>query len=176
MPLNLDQITYEDHVRSQCGRSICVVAEDFTISSNVGSLFRISDALGVEKIYLSGSSPTPPNRKIKQASRAADRHVPFAYERDALAIIEKRKAEGYLIVALERTVESRSIREHDIQEQKICLILGAERKGIRDALLLASDVVLHIPMCGVNSSMNVSDACAIALYELSSFETKRPNE
>ena len=49
---------------------------------------------------------------------------------------------------------------------RICLIVGAENAGVCQALLDASDVTVHIPMRGHNSSMNVANACAIAAYDI----------
>ena len=48
----------------------------------------------------------------------------------------------------------------------IVLIIGNENHGVSDDLLRQSDIVLHIEMYGNNSSMNVTHAAAIALYEL----------
>ena len=49
---------------------VCFLAHDVDVPMNIGSLFRIADALGVEKIYLSGTSLVPPNAKIRKTSRA----------------------------------------------------------------------------------------------------------
>ena len=51
--------------------------------------------------------------------------------------------------------------------EKICLILGNESKGVNDDLLEASDYCIHIPMLGMNSSMNVICAASIAVFEMS---------
>lgn len=161
------QISHKDHFSSPAKKTVCILVENFSVSSNVGSVFRISDALGVKKIYLVGSTPTPPNRKIKQAARSTDQHVPFSYESNSVSLIQRLKKENYKIVSLERTQDSKDIRDHGILPgEKVCLVLGSETKGVPRDLLLVSDLVLHIPMLGVNSSMNVANACAIAVYEL----------
>jgi len=134
---------------------------------NVGSLFRIADALGIEKIYLSGSSPSPPNGKIKKTSRSTEKYVPFSYEESPLDLIKKLKYEGYEIISLEITSSSMDIRELSLSEnEKVCLILGSENSGVCQPLLDASDKIVHIPMVGVNSSMNVAAACSIATFEI----------
>ncbi len=159
-----------DHSHHRPGKrkfSLCYLAHDIGVPLNVGSLFRIADALGVEKIYLSGSSPVPPSSKIKKTSRSADKYVPYSYEPNPLDIVERLKADGYRIVSLEITSASVDIRSLSISENdKICLVVGAENQGICQELLDASDVTVHIPMLGVNSSMNVANACSIATYEI----------
>lgn len=134
---------------------------------NIGSLFRIADALGIEQIYLSGSSPLPPNPKIRKTSRATEQFVPYTYEHDPLTIINRLKSEGYLIVSLEITSSSIDIRELSLAGgEKLCLILGSECSGVAQQLLNVSDMTIHIPMRGHNSSMNVAMACSIASFEI----------
>jgi len=146
---------------------ICFLAHDIEVPMNIGSLFRIADALGVEKIYLSGTSLVPPNTKIRKTSRATETHVPFSYEKNPLDIIRKLKSEGYTIISLEITSASIDIGELSLTgTENICLILGSERSGVRQELLDESDFTVHIPMMGQNSSMNVATACAIATYEI----------
>ena len=78
------------------------------------------------------------------------------------------KASGYKIISLEITSCSINIEDFLItKSEKICLILGSENKGICQDLLDASDETIHIPMLGINSSMNVATTgCSIATYEI----------
>lgn len=134
---------------------------------NIGSIFRIADALGVENIYLTGSSLTPPNSKIHKTSRATEKYVPFQFEQNALHAIDQLKTEHYRIICLEITSNSIAIENLTLNpNDKVCLILGSENKGVSQELLDVSDDVVHIPMLGKNSSMNVANACAIACYDL----------
>jgi tRNA G18 (ribose-2'-O)-methylase SpoU len=153
-------------VRQGATFPVCVIAEDLELPVNVGSLFRIADALGVEKLYLTGSSPVPPNRKIRKASRATEQAVPYEYQPSALEVVARLRAVGYTILALELSTCSRDIRTWQPANAKLALIIGAENRGVSQTLLDAADQTLHIAMCGQNSSMNVSTACAIALFEL----------
>ncbi len=123
------------------------LVHDIDVPMNIGSLFRIADALGVEKIYLSGSSPIPPNSKIRKTSRAAEKYVPFSYEKDPFALIQKLKSEGYTIISLEIASASTDIQELSVSNhEKICLVLGSENGGISQELLDVSDKTVHIPM------------------------------
>ena len=152
---------------------MCYLVHDFDVPMNIGSLFRIADALGVEKIYLSGSSLIPPNSKIKKTSRSTEKYVPYHYEKDPLNIVGKLKSEGYIIISLEITSSSIDIGDIPISgSEKICLIPGSENYGVPQALLNRSDLTVHIPMLGQNSSMNVAAACSIATYEI----TRRLNK
>lgn len=161
------QLEYIDHKPSGKKYSLCYLADNIELPTNIGSFFRIADALGVEKIYLTGTSVTPPNSKIKKTSRSTEQYVAYAYEQDPLTVISTLKNDGYKVVSLEITDTSIDLRALPLtQTDKVCLVLGSERRGINQALLDASDVSVHIPMLGMNSSMNVASACAIATYEL----------
>jgi len=146
---------------------ICILAHDIDLPGNVGSLFRIADALGVEKIYLSGTTPVPPGDKIKRTSRSADKYVPFSCEEKPLECIQQLKSAGYTIISLEITSSSMDIHDLSLSgNEKTCLILGSESAGICQGLLDVSDKTIHIPMQGKNSSMNVVTACSIAVFEI----------
>ena len=134
---------------------------------NVGSVFRLCDALGVEKLYLTGASPLPSNRKVAKTSRSTEQVVDHEYRADAVSVVHELKRSGYTIVGLEITSHSVDLRTVDYSRmEKICLIVGAETTGIKQTLLDSCDLAVHIAMRGMNSSMNVATACAIALYEI----------
>lgn len=161
------QLEHAQHQAKPQRFPLVFLAHDIEVPMNIGSLFRIADALGIEKIYLSGTSPVPPNAKIRRTSRACEKYVPFAYHADPLEIVRQCKLDGYTILSLEISSASIPLRELVLPpDAKLCLILGAENHGVSQALLDASDHSVHIPMLGHNSSMNVANACAIASYEL----------
>lgn len=146
---------------------LSIVANDIEIAGNVGSLFRVADALGVEKLYLTGTTQTPPKYKIRKAARSADNHIPYSYNESATQVLEQLKDKGYTIIALEITKRSENIRDFKLsKKEKSCLIIGSENQGIAEELLAMSDHHVHIPMYGKNSSMNVITSCAIAVHEL----------
>lgn len=161
------QLDHSHHQPTSKKYPLSFLAHNIEVPMNIGSLFRIADALGVEKIYLSGSSPTPPNSKIKKTSRATEKFVPYSYTDDHLSLVRQLKSEGYTIVSLEITSKSIDIKDLPIKKnEKICLILGAENEGVCQELLDLSDKTVHISMLGHCSSMNVATACSIATYEI----------
>ena len=161
------QLTHSDHTHTNHTYPLCLLANNMAQPSNVGSLFRVADALGIEKIFLTGTSPTPPTAKIRKASRSADKYVPFEYNNDAGKVMTQLKANGYYIVSVEITENSTPLPQLVLPKgAKVCLLVGAENEGVDDTLLAQSDAITHIPMLGNNSSMNVSMACAIATYAI----------
>lgn len=164
------QLEHNDHQSKATTHPIRLLAHDITVPMNIGSLFRISDALGVEKIYLSGDTPTPPNNKIRKTSRSTEKYVDHQAINNPVELIEKLKKQKYTVIALEITSDSIPLQELTLEKDaKVCLILGSENTGVSEELLKLADITTHIPMLGHNSSMNVSTACGIAVYEVTKF-------
>lgn len=162
-----EQLEHDMHQESDAKFALCFLAHNVTVTRNIGGLFRLADALGVEKIYLSGSSFTPENIKVKKSSRSTIHYVPYEYAEDPLTIISCMKQEGYKVVSLEITNNSIALEELRLKaSEKVCLVLGAENEGVSQALLDCSDITVHIPMYGVNSSMNVVTASAIVSHAI----------
>jgi tRNA G18 (ribose-2'-O)-methylase SpoU len=161
------QLDHSAHQASTKKFPICFLAHDIDVPMNIGSFFRIADALGVEKIFLTGYSATPPNPKINKTSRSAEKYVEYEYEKDPHLVIKKLKSLGYKMISLEITSQSISLENFNVEnDERVCLIIGSENTGVCQDLLDASDASIHIPMLGNNSSMNVANACSIATYEL----------
>lgn len=161
------QLDHSGHRPAAAPLPLRLLAHDVGIATNVGALFRIADALGVEHLHLSGASPVPPDPKIRRTSRSAEKSVPFTWAADPLPVVAALKAAGYRVVALELTTASIDVATLALAPgDRVCLVVGAESTGVCQALLDAADVTVHIPMRGRNSSMNVANACAIATYEI----------
>lgn len=144
---------------------IILVCDNVTNAPNIGSLFRIADAFGIEKLILCGDVSL--GRKITKTSRATEKVVDYNIQKEAYKVIENLKNKGYKILSLEITTTSIPI--HNIQFSKgnpIALVIGDENFGVSEAILKLSDTVMHIEMFGHNSSMNVVQATNIALYEI----------
>jgi len=160
------QLAHSDH-RPAGTLPLRLLAPDVGIASNVGALFRLADALGVEHLHLAGATPVPPDPKIRKTSRSTEHHVAWSYAADALATVAALQADGWRVVALELSTRSVALAELAIAPgQRVCLVVGAESTGVGQALLDVADATVHIPMRGHNSSMNVATACAIAAYDI----------
>ena len=162
------KLTFDDHEQSSLKYPISILADNITLTKNIGSLFRLCDALAVEHLYLTGNAAISPDSKLSKVSRFTERTVSYSTEQDPLKTVKQLKQKNYSIISLELTSNSKNIREFDFKSaEKICLILGNEAKGVNDDLLAASDHCIHIPMLGMNSSMNVICAASIAVFEMS---------
>ncbi|MDB4402808.1 TrmH family RNA methyltransferase [Algibacter sp.] len=145
---------------------ITLICDNVTNAPNIGSLFRIADAFGIEKLILCGDDISL-GRKMAKTSRATEKIVNYEVHRDALEVIQDLKSKNYQIISLEITNSSQAV--HNVQfstNKPIALIIGDENFGVSEHILNISDVIIHIEMFGQNSSMNVVQATNIALYEI----------
>ena len=165
------QLTHSDHQAGNNKFPLIIIANDLNSPLNVGSLFRLCDALGINRLYLCGDTPALPSAKINKTSRSTEKYVDYEYQPGAEAIVSKLKSSGSLIVSLEITSSSIAISSEEFNaalknKQPVCLILGSENSGVSKSLLSLSDITVHIPMYGSNSSMNVISAASIACFEI----------
>jgi len=172
------QLTHDEHVNPNIKYPLSLLVDDMNDPLNVGSLFRLSDALGISRIHLCGDTPAPPNPKINKTARSTEKYITFETHHDAVAEIKRQKDKGSCIIALELTsssidITSDSVKDFILQnsERPFCLVLGTENEGISKALLELAELTVHIRMCGNNSSMNVVSAASIACYEICRYLT-----
>lgn len=167
-PEHDSQLHHHAHTGKHESLPFVLLTHDVSHPENVGSLFRLADAFGIAKLFLCGDTPAPPHTKIRRVARATDQHVPWESVPDTLTLVKRLKREGYTCVCLEITQQSVDVATYRLPaDGKVCLLVGAESQGVPDTILAACDVALHIPMRGVNSSMNVAMACGVASYLLS---------
>jgi tRNA G18 (ribose-2'-O)-methylase SpoU len=162
----LNQLNHYNTKFSKRTFPITLICDNVTNTPNIGSLFRIADAFGVEKLVFCGDH-IPLGRKITKTSRATEKVVNHETSKSILKVVETLKKGGAQIIVLEITDTSQPI--HNVQfskEKSIALIVGDENFGVTETVLKLSDQIIHIDMFGQNSSMNVVQATNIALYEI----------
>ncbi|MEG0850079.1 MAG: TrmH family RNA methyltransferase [Flavobacterium sp.] len=163
------QLTHEENQFERKTFPITLVCDHIYFQQNIGSLFRIGEALGVESIIFLGKDIPLTPRKINKTSRSTHLHVPHTIIEETSDLITFLKENNFEIISLEITSTSKPLKEVQIpKNQKIALIIGNEINGISDELLKISHQIVHINMFGKNSSMNVVQAASIALYEFTS--------
>lgn len=145
---------------------ITLVCDNVTNAPNIGSLFRIADAFGIEKLILCGEH-IPLGRKMTKTSRATEKVVTYKIQQSVSEVIQNLKNENYQIISLEIATTSKPIHTFKFSKEKpIALIIGDENFGVSEHILKTSDAIIHIDMFGQNSSMNAVQATNIALYEI----------
>ena len=152
-------------------KSRILVLPDIRSAINVGAIFRTADALGINKIYLTGYTPRPTDKfgrvqkDIAKSALGAETWVPWEYKTSINLLINQLKRNGYQIVAIEQDKKSKDYRTVKVKD-KVALIVGPEVDGLNKKILDKCDVIAHIPMHGKKESLNVSVACGVALFRI----------
>ena len=144
-----------------------VVLDNIRSCNNIGSVFRTSDALLVEKIMLCGITATPPNKEIHKTALDAEKSVEWEYYKNTLEAVEKLKAEGYKVYAIEQVEKSISLPDYfPEKDEKIAVIFGNEVKGVQQKVVDACDNSIEIPQFGTKHSFNISVCAGIVIWDI----------
>lgn len=158
-------ISDSDHASIQKNheKKIVCVLDSIRSAHNVGTFFRNSDCFGVEKLYLTGLTPSGDHPQVIKTAMNTQRNIPWEYTRETLTVIKRLKENGYLIIAVETTRDAISLSKWKPIDQPIALIFGHEQFGISFEALKESDQAINIPMWGLKNSLNVGVSQGIVL-------------
>jgi 23S rRNA (guanosine2251-2'-O)-methyltransferase len=144
---------------------VAVLLDHLRSLYNVGSFFRTGDAAGIEKLYLSGITGTPPHKGIAKTALGAEETVPWERAENALELVKTLRGRNYEIAAIETSIHAVDLFDWS-PSFPVCLIFGNEKEGLSAELSAAADRHIRIPMLGMKHSLNVSTAGGIVIYEL----------
>ncbi|MBI5614187.1 TrmH family RNA methyltransferase [Candidatus Gottesmanbacteria bacterium] len=151
---------------------ITIILDNVLDTYNVGSIFRLADAVAVEKVILCGETLTPPNSRIKKASINTWQWVDWEFAETAVSAISKIKNQisNTQIIAVEQDARSKPFYTARY-ELPVAIVVGNETTGVSKEVLDMADMIVELPMWGVNKSLNVMVSCGIILYEIMKFNS-----
>jgi tRNA(Leu) C34 or U34 (ribose-2'-O)-methylase TrmL len=146
---------------------IYLVLDNVIDTYNIGSLFRLSDAIAVEKMFICGETEYPPNSRIHKAAVGTEEWVPWEKSSSTVRTIELLKKEGVQIIAVEQSPKAISSSLLPMRLQFPCaIVIGNETTGISQEVLDKADIIVELPMFGVNKSLNVWGSAAVIAYKV----------
>ncbi len=150
-----------------------VLLPNIRSAHNVGSIFRTADALGIQKIYIAGYTPTPvdrfnrPQKEIQKTALGAEKTIPWEYVEDTTTALRRIKKEGFTIVAIEQDIQAIDYKKIKINKlDKVAFVVGNEVDGMSKSERKLCDYFVEIPMKGNKESLNVNISFAVALYRV----------
>lgn len=160
---------------------VVLVADNIRSLVNIGSLFRIADALGMQEIFLVGICGYPDmgeqdsrrpflrarqHLQIQKSALESIDAVPFRHFpnlSEALAEIERR---DLAIVSIEQSENSIPYTQIEHISLPCALVVGNEVEGVSQEFVEKSETILEIPMHGQGKSLNAAVSVGIVGYEL----------
>jgi 23S rRNA (guanosine2251-2'-O)-methyltransferase len=130
---------------------------------NLGALLRVADGAGVDGIILTERRSAPLSPVAVKASAGAAEHLRIARVVNLVRALEELKRQNLWIIGLDERGTS-DYDQFDFSGNCV-LVLGREGAGLHDLVRRTCDHLLRIPMAGGVSSLNVSTAGAVVLYE-----------
>ncbi len=189
---DIDPQEVEEHAKELKRNPIYLILENIYDTYNIGGIFRLADALAVEKIYLCGGIEIPPHHKIAKASVGTYKIVPWEYKETAKVAIQELRSKYVIlsgaknpvnkmdpsvapqddtseikVIAVEQSEKSIPYTQAQVSFP-IALVLGNETYGVLPETLELVDQIVEIPMWGINKSLNVIVSAAIVSYHVAS--------
>lgn len=145
---------------------IIIVLDNIRSLNNIGSVFRTADAFLIEAVYLCGITAQPPHRDIQKTALGATESVDWKYFNTTIEAIQELKTSGYQIASIEQAENSTMLNNFNLASEKIAVVFGNEVKGVEQAIINESDVVIEIPQHGTKHSLNISVSCGVVIWDL----------
>lgn len=152
-------------------RPLYIVLDNVMDTYNIGSIFRLADAVAAREVILCGGSEMPPSSRIHKAAVGTEEWVPWQYFPSAKTALLglKSQVSGLKVIVVEQDpmailLTDLKIRVSDVQP--VTVVVGHETKGVSKEVLSMADVIVEIPMSGINKSLNVHVSAAVVLYRI----------
>lgn len=154
----------EDLQPSTDDKNIILMLDQVTDPHNVGACMRSAAAFGAKALITQDKNSPNESGIIARTAAGALESLPWLRVTNLSQALDTLRDMGYWHVGLDGHTDQ-SIRSLSMGNN-IVIVMGSEGKGLRPLVRKNCDAIVKIPMTGSVESLNVSNAAAIALYEL----------
>ena len=151
-----------------------VAVDGVTDPGNLGAVIRSCEGAGVSGVLLPRHRSVHVTPTVAKASAGAVEYVPMALVPGLPAALKQVSDRGIWVVGLDDGADRSVYEIGSLAAEPICVVLGAEGAGLSRLVRERCDSIVSIPMAGRISSLNVSTAAAISLYEVSRLRQNLP--
>ena len=148
------------------GKPLFVAVDGVTDPGNLGAILRCCEAAGVRGVVLPRHRAVHVTPTVAKAAAGAAEYVPMALVAGLPTALRQMKEAGMWVVGLDDGGSTSLFDLGSLAREPLCLVLGAEGAGLSRLVRERCDQVVGIPMAGSLSSLNVSAAAALAVYEV----------
>lgn len=146
-------------------KNIILMLDQVTDPQNVGACLRSATAFGARAVITQDRNSPAESGALARASAGGLEMTPWVRVANLAQTLESLREMGYWHVGLDGNTKQ-NLKQISLGEN-IVIVMGSEGKGLRPLVQKNCDIIAKIPMSGAMESLNVSNAAAIALYELS---------
>ena len=163
----LEEIDISDIIRIEDAKekSILLMLDQVTDPHNVGAIIRSAAAFGAAGIIMQRKHAPELTGVLAKTACGGVEHLPVAFETNLTRSLETLQDAGYFAIGLDERGEKTLA---DLPSyKKAVIVLGAEGTGLRRLVREQCDILARLPTNPPIASLNVSNAAAVALYDLS---------
>ena len=160
----IDDIDHSAQVLSKQKIPAYLILENIRSAFNVGSIIRLADCVGIEKIYFCGYTALPDREKVTKAALGAESNVQWEWIPHAMDCIRAIQQQGVSVYALETVQGAVEIEKFSFPLSPVAILCGNERYGLEASLLKQTTGIIEIPCWGFKNSLNVAVSVGIASF------------
>lgn len=160
----LPHLTIDDICQSDDPNALVVALDRANDPHNIGAILRSAAAFGVAAVILPDRHAPDTTGTLAKAASGALEHVPLVRVPNLVQALKRLKESGFWVAGL--TADAPQTIVEAKLSGRLVLTVGAEGAGMRRLSTETCDFLVKIPMSGEMESLNMSNAAAIALYEL----------
>jgi 23S rRNA (guanosine2251-2'-O)-methyltransferase len=142
---------------------LLVILDGVEDPHNLGAIIRTAYAAGAGAVLIPERRSAPLTETVAKAAAGAIEHLPVARVANVSQALEKLKRQGFWIYGLDE--RGTALYDRIEYNTPTALVLGGEGKGLHQIVQKHCDVLVRIPMAGAVSSLNVSVAAGVVLFE-----------
>jgi 23S rRNA (guanosine2251-2'-O)-methyltransferase len=161
--LAIEDLFAPDRSRDPAAARLLLALDGIEDPQNLGALLRVADGAGVDGVVVTERRSAPLSPAAVKASAGAAEHLRIARVVNLVRALEDLKRQNLWIIGLDERGQS-DYDQFDLTGDCV-LVLGREGAGLHDLVRRTCDHLLRIPMAGGVSSLNVSAAGAVVLFE-----------
>jgi 23S rRNA (guanosine2251-2'-O)-methyltransferase len=145
------------------GARLIVVLDGVEDPHNLGAIIRTAHAAGTNAVVVPERRAAPLTETVSRAAAGALEYLPVVRITNVSQTLEKLKEKGFWIYGLDEC--GTEIYDKVKYNMPTAIVLGGEGKGLHPGVQKHCDVLVRIPMAGEVSSLNVSVAAGVVLFE-----------
>jgi 23S rRNA (guanosine2251-2'-O)-methyltransferase len=148
-------------------QSKIIILDQVTDPQNLGAILRSAAAFGINAVIYPKNGSATENATVAKAACGALDLVPLIEVVNISATLLELKKEGFWVIGMDGTAKQSISSANNLFDGKLAVVMGSEGAGIRPLVLKTCDLMAKLPINSEMESLNVSNAAAIVMWEVS---------